>query len=328
MGTHDETPAVLGLLRMNVDPAGGDHVVAPSTDPGPAPLRHAGQGGDEGSTPDDVLNKLEQSVVEGRSGAKPRRRSSVQDVVSVGGREDWRRLGDAVHAARLELGYTNRETFAEAAGVSPRTLADLESGGRTNFSGRVLGSVESVLGWPSGTLQRIASDPDFTTPATGGLEVELVFKAPIFSRRPVLQDVALIERSIITLTEAARAADHRGDSSPTQGKLAAALVSQCWPYIARLVEQNCIPGRELHPAVRPIYDTFTAVADRFAPDDPNSHYTKFLAGDDTDVTDAVKSRYKQRMNAARREAHGGGEDPDSVVFRPRGAKMSNARLNP
>ena len=320
-------------------------MLAPTADLAPpARARHGGQAaasdqpttdGAEHTTPDALEYGIPDAVDYAiddkrgeRGGAKPRRRSSVQDVVSVGGREDWRRLGDAVHAARLELGYTNRETFAEAAGVSPRTLADLESGSRTNFSGRVLGSVESVLGWPSGTMQRIASDPDFTTPATGGLEVELVFKAPIFSRRPVLQDVALIERSIITLTEAARAADHRGDSSPTQDKLAAALVSHCWPYIARLVEQNCIPGRELHPAVRPIYDTFTAVADRFAPDDHNSHYTKFLAGDDTDVTDAVKSRYKLRMNAARREAHGGGEEPHSAYLNVRGSKMSNARMDP
>ncbi|MFA5711736.1 helix-turn-helix domain-containing protein, partial [Mycolicibacterium sp.] len=64
--------------------------------------------------------------------------------------EGWQRVGHTVRRARIDIGFTNRENFAEACGVSVRVLSDLESGTRSNFSERVLSRLEEGLGWAPG----------------------------------------------------------------------------------------------------------------------------------------------------------------------------------
>lgn len=227
---------------------------------------------------------------------------TAHDVeVPLGSRADWQRLGAAVRRARIDMGFTNRENFAESAGVSVRTLADLESGNRSNFSNRVLTALEMSLGWPSGTVSQIVSDQDFQPPAAGTSGAELIFRPPVFSRRPVPVDIALIDRSIIALTEASRASEK---PSRTEASLGSALVALCWPYIARLVEDNCLPGKELHPSVRPIYEAFTKVANWVSPDDPTGRYAQWLAGDDPDIQDQVRTRYMQRWSESRKAQRG------------------------
>lgn len=219
----------------------------------------------------------------------------------------WRRLGDIIRTARIELGYTNRETFADVCNVSARVLADIEAGTRSNFSDRVLGGIEEALGWPSGTIDQIIADSNFEAPAPvggpGGEGGGLIFRPPNFNRRPVLVDVAAVERSIATLTETRK--KHESSAlSRTENQLATALIAQCWPYVTRLVEDNCLPGRELHPAVRPLYETFTQVSDWLNPADPAAKYVRWLSGDDTDVTDTIQQRYMQRWLESRRTAKG------------------------
>ena len=212
----------------------------------------------------------------------------------------WARVGEAVRKARVDMGYTNRQNFADAVGVSVRVLADIEAGTRTNFSDRVLHMLETNLSWPSGTVAQIVADPGFQPPSPGS-GADLLFRPPLFSRRPVPVDVALIERSIIALTEAERAAAKPGSA---EASLAAALVAQCWPYIIRLVEDNCLPGKELHPAVRPLYETFARISDWAAPGDPTGKYAQWLAGDDSVVPETVRTRYMQRWSESRRVVRG------------------------
>lgn len=158
------------------------------------------------------------------------------------------RRGESVRQARKALGYTNRERFAEACNISTRVLADLESGARTNFSDRVIGRIEVGLQWPSGTLDQLAADPEFTPPAPGTGR-DLIFRTPTFDRRPVLVDVSVVERAMAALTDASRAKA----SGEEVAALGSALASLCWPYVSRLVADNCRPGNELHPGVHPIY---------------------------------------------------------------------------
>ena len=214
--------------------------------------------------------------------------------------ENWRRLGESVRRARIDIGYTNRENFAESCNISARVLADIEAGTRTNFSDRVLAKLEEGLSWPSGAVEQIVSDPSFDPPTPGGAG-DLIFRPPAFNRRPVPVDVSLIERSIATLTEAERAGS---ETKPTELAVAAALVAQCWPYIVRLVEDNCLPGKELHPAVRPLFETFVRVADWAAPDDPSGRYARWLAGDLGDISESVRQRFMQRWSESRRVLHG------------------------
>src|SRR5712691_4560086 len=67
--------------------------------------------------------------------------------------EDWRRLADYVVARRVELRMKDRRAFAEATGVTERTLGKLENGQRVSPS--TLGVVENHLGWAPGSCRRI-----------------------------------------------------------------------------------------------------------------------------------------------------------------------------
>jgi hypothetical protein len=74
--------------------------------------------------------------------------------------EDWRRLADYVIARRVELNMRDRRAFAEATGVTDRTLGKLENGQRVSAS--TLGVVENQLGWAPGSCRRILAggEPD------------------------------------------------------------------------------------------------------------------------------------------------------------------------
>jgi hypothetical protein len=67
--------------------------------------------------------------------------------------EDWWRLADYVIARRVELGMRDRRAFAEASGVTERTLGKLENG--QSVSPSTLGMVENRLGWAPGSCRRI-----------------------------------------------------------------------------------------------------------------------------------------------------------------------------
>lgn len=215
--------------------------------------------------------------------------------------EGWHRAGEFVRQARIELGYSNRENFAETCSISTRVLSDIEAGTRINFSNRVLSGLEEGLGWPAGTIDQIVSDPLFSPPAPGGAG-DMLFRPPLFNRNPVWVDVATIENSIAVLTEAKHA---WGDTpGPVESAVAAALVAQSWPYVTRLLEDNCLPGQELHPAVYPFYSAFTKLSDWVSPADPTRRYAKWLVGESGAISDAQRERFMQRWADARRATKG------------------------
>lgn len=214
--------------------------------------------------------------------------------------EGWHRVGELVRRARIELGYTNRENFAEACHVSVRVLSDIEAGTRTNFTGRVLAGLEEGLGWPVGTIDQLVADPNLAPPTPGGA-ADLVFRPPVFNRKPVLVDVTIIERSIAALTEAHRTWGKKPGAVETT--VASAMVAQCWPYVTRLLEDNCLPGRELHPAVLPLYSAFVALSDWVAPHDPTRRYAQWLVGD-SNVDEQTQKRFMQRWTESRKSVKG------------------------
>jgi transcriptional regulator with XRE-family HTH domain len=77
--------------------------------------------------------------------------------------DDWRRLADYVVARRVELGMRDRRAFAEATGVTDRTLGKLENGQRVSAS--TLGIVENKLGWAPGSWRRIVAGREPVTEA-------------------------------------------------------------------------------------------------------------------------------------------------------------------
>ncbi len=68
---------------------------------------------------------------------------------------DWRRLAEEVIRRRTHLGYPTRKEFAQATGFAPKTLGDLETLKRTNFSQVTLAQLEKALNWPEGRVAEI-----------------------------------------------------------------------------------------------------------------------------------------------------------------------------
>lgn len=215
--------------------------------------------------------------------------------------EGWDRAGELIRQARIDIGYTNRENFALSCNISNRVLSDIEAGNRTNFSPRILAGLEEGLGWPAGTIDQIVSDSGFVPPTPGGA-TDMVFRPPTFNRRPYLVDVALAERSIAVLTEAHRA---WGDKPGSVEKvMAASLVAQTWPYVLRLLEDNCLPGQELHPGVVPIYTAFATISDWASPNDPSVRYAQWLVGEAGEVSETNRQHFMKRWSDARKATKG------------------------
>lgn len=210
----------------------------------------------------------------------------------------WQRLGENVRRKRIDLGYSNRDAFAEASRVSVRVIADLESGKRSNFSDRVIARLEASLHWPSGTMGRIVSDADFAPP-----EREIAdpfwFRPPVFDRRQVSVDVCAVEGAIAALAEVSRG---KAAGAPVSAAgISTAAVALCWPYVLRLVEDNCLPGSEPHPAVRPLYSAFIALAQEFVPSCPSQRYAQWLAGQaNEDLPEITRRSYARRWQESQR----------------------------
>lgn len=69
---------------------------------------------------------------------------------------DWQRLGDALIAARVRLGYPRRADFQRARGLShSRTLLDLENAKRTNYDRATLIQAEQWYGLAPGNISEI-----------------------------------------------------------------------------------------------------------------------------------------------------------------------------
>ena len=77
--------------------------------------------------------------------------------------EDWLRLADYVVAGRVELGMRDRRAFAQATGVTERTIGKLENGQRVSPS--TLAMVENRLGWAPGSCRRILAGGEPTVPS-------------------------------------------------------------------------------------------------------------------------------------------------------------------
>lgn len=70
--------------------------------------------------------------------------------------EGWPRAGNKVRTARTRAGHT-AASFAQAVGISERTLWALETGERDTFSDQTLDRVEAELGWAEGSIRRLVA---------------------------------------------------------------------------------------------------------------------------------------------------------------------------
>lgn len=68
---------------------------------------------------------------------------------------EWRRLGAAVTAERVRRGYHTLSAFARASGLSRTTVVAIESGRKDRYSPTTIATLEHVLGWRMGSVERV-----------------------------------------------------------------------------------------------------------------------------------------------------------------------------
>lgn len=109
---------------------------------------------------------------------------------------DWKRLADAVEAAREAKSLT-QVALAEAAGVSESTVQNLESGVERKRVPASLPKVERALGWSPGSGERVleGGDPTLTAEETGAPPTDLPLR--IIQE---LQDGPLLDTTVLDLT--------------------------------------------------------------------------------------------------------------------------------
>jgi len=108
---------------------------------------------------------------------------------------DWKRLADAVEAARDAKGLT-QVALAALAGVSESTVQNLESGAERKRVPASLHRVERALGWAPGSGERIldGGDPEpqeDSAPPPSGLPLRIVQE---------LQDGPLLDTTVLDLS--------------------------------------------------------------------------------------------------------------------------------
>ena len=69
--------------------------------------------------------------------------------------EDWQRLADFVASGRVAKGYRTVLAFAEATGLTNRTLGTLERAEGRGFDIATFAAIENALDWEPGSCRRI-----------------------------------------------------------------------------------------------------------------------------------------------------------------------------
>jgi len=74
-------------------------------------------------------------------------------------------LADAVRTRRVEVGFDTAKGLAEAAGLSVRTLGEIENARRSSYRMATLWTLDSVLGWERGSSQAVLDGGEPTVSA-------------------------------------------------------------------------------------------------------------------------------------------------------------------
>jgi hypothetical protein len=114
--------------------------------------------------------------------------------------DDWERLGRYVVARRVERGFKTRGELASAVQVSSRLLGDIEKGRRGNYDPVTIASLESALGWETGSVRRIVdggepqlrSTPPSVTADEQPDEIELIYRSQSMTARQKLDAIRMV----------------------------------------------------------------------------------------------------------------------------------------
>ncbi|MFK0222836.1 helix-turn-helix domain-containing protein [Streptomyces vinaceus] len=108
---------------------------------------------------------------------------------------DWKRLGEAIEAARDALGMS-QVGLAEAAGISESTVQNYEAGVVRVRTPVTLAQVERALGWEPGSGAAVLAGGDPTPTAPAKPELNLPLRVT-----QALSDGQLIDTKILELND-------------------------------------------------------------------------------------------------------------------------------
>lgn len=115
----------------------------------------------------------------------------------------WVALGRAVLTRRVELGYRTRGQFAEAAGLTIKTLGEIERGERASYDRSTLAQVEKTLQWRPGVIRQavesgLTSDGELlVSPSSDPSELSTPEGIARYVYRDDLPLVALLHRAAL-----------------------------------------------------------------------------------------------------------------------------------
>lgn len=213
--------------------------------------------------------------------------------------EGWAHAGKLVLRERKLQGWSSRQRFADHAGVSERVVQAVENAKRTNFNPRSLEAIEAALGWPAGEITRAAAG--ISTVESSQVSRESLYSSPRFDRSPVAVPMQDIEAALAALQHLRDAARGPEPVTPATRNLGQVLSEICWRYIVRLVEDNCLPGEDLHPLVRPTYEYFLDLREEMSGSEDLVRYTRWLAGQLPDVDPSTAATYMAQWRASQRD---------------------------
>lgn len=132
--------------------------------------------------------------------------------------QDWKSLGNAVAGKRYKMGYRDARSFAQAAGLSERTIGRLENGHQMGRN--TLIAVEAFFGWPTGTTDRILAggeSPDATVASkkSAGPDLRDDVERKLWAALMAIEELAEEERLLyldIHRSQKQRAANSRGQT--------------------------------------------------------------------------------------------------------------------
>jgi DNA-binding XRE family transcriptional regulator len=84
----------------------------------------------------------------------------------TGAMNDSDRLGRLVRERRTQVGFATAQSLAEAAGISSRTLSDIENGRRPSYSRSTLWALDKALQWARGSAQAVLDGGEPTVAAS------------------------------------------------------------------------------------------------------------------------------------------------------------------
>jgi hypothetical protein len=104
--------------------------------------------------------------------------------------QDWQALARAVTDRRVELGHRTLRSFAEASGLSTKTLGEIEGAKRASYDRATLSQVERSLQWPAAAITKILAEGASAVPGTGAAAGFLQWSGTSFAAPQVSAAIA------------------------------------------------------------------------------------------------------------------------------------------